>query len=159
LVLQVLLALTYLIPGALAQGRVLSVEARLRQFPPTAVALDSAELGRRHCEWLSCAGGAVPPHRYSAYGAHIGAAHGLSKAWACLYEARRRVEVARDLVNKGGKDNRNSFNSFNSPDTVEQNLYYAEFYIEFLERSLGDDDFRAGRMPPPVPYWYIPSIN
>lgn len=152
MVIQLLLAMAPLIDDTLMWEKILSLEARLGQFPSRAVASVGVDVSKEHLRWLKDVRSVIPGHRRDTFAAQFGAAERFHQTWFILYLARCRVDTAKDLMNESRKHSGNY-------RKLEDLIAAAKSWIDTLESWLGDDDFRAGRMPLPVPYWYIPSIN
>jgi hypothetical protein len=152
------LSLLAFVPETASHRQLRELERRLLQFPPEDVVRDNLAFGNRHLEWLQVASAIVPAHRREAMAAHVAEAERLYGVWCCLFRANIQIAEVKRLVAMGRKDNGSPMNKY-FPQTVEKLLTLAESWIDDLESSLGDEAFRAGRMPPAVPYWRFQWID
>jgi hypothetical protein len=154
--LHLVLLLAALIPETKAQEWVRDLEEQLRQFPSAEVVAYNLDSSFQHISWLREAGAAIPTHRREVYAAHLADAERLQNAWLYLDRANRTLQLARHIAD-GGRIYDDGL--YKPPDTVRSFLSTAAHYIEALETLLGEEAFRAGRMPPPVPYWRFQWID
>jgi hypothetical protein len=89
----------------------------------------------------------------------IAEAEHLYGVWSSLDKATTQLAEVKSLVAQGRKDNRSPGNKYCPIQTVEKLLSLAEFWIDGLESSLGEEDFSAGRMPPAVPVWRFQWVD
>jgi len=105
---------------------------------------------------------AIPVHRRDAFAKQQQDGKSLWTIWHCLDEARTLLQEAQSLADQGKTDTRGSNRAKTVPElvyTVPELLEEAERYIRILEGFLGEENFCAGRMPPPVPYWNFQWAN
>jgi hypothetical protein len=143
---SLVLALLACVPESETQKQVRDLEGRLRPFPPAEVITANLEISERHLKWLREAHSAIPSHQQIAYAAHVVEAEQLHEAWSELYSARRCLKGTR-------------FFEDGSKKKAEPELDVANAFVEALEKRLGEVNFRAGRMPPPVPVWRFQWVD
>jgi hypothetical protein len=132
------------------QVQVRELEERLSHFPPAEVIAESLRIGKEHIWWLKNAGDAKPSHWREAYAAHLAEAERLYDTWNSLHRARYAFIVDRCAARQG---------VLNHLPDGGTDLEETAKLIEALETNIGEEAFRAGRMPPPVPYWRFQWID
>jgi hypothetical protein len=154
---QIVLALSAIGHEMHVQWHLRELEAQLSQFPPVSVAEVGYDLSWDHVLWLEAAGAAIAAHRRDAYEAQLSEARRMLRPWQFLALARKELYQVRHCAYRWQRDNRSFDNK--SPESLSALLEDAELWIHALERKLGEEDFRAGRMPPPVPIWRFQWID
>ena len=102
----------------------------LPQFPPPAVAIHYAQFAWAHVGWLEQR---IPLEQdRREWAMHVTHAKYCAFRWDALVKARQ-----------GGRD-----------DFVFETLSPEEWQA-ILHDYLGDEDYAAGRMPPPIPPWHL----
>jgi hypothetical protein len=97
----------------------------------------------------------VPLHRRKELDAHLADAERLNDAWCWLSFAKRNLKDAKDSLE--GKCEVPYINGFR--ETLDTRTAAARQGIDKLEKILGKEAFRFGRMPPPVPIWRFQRVD
>jgi hypothetical protein len=131
------------------QMRVRKLEEQLRPFPPAEVIADNCFVSNRYYDRLREVGGVIPSHQREAFAVHLAEAERLRDAWSSLAKATKFLKHVRCQADGGMDENERS----------EVLLKVSARFIKALETNLGEEAFRAGRMPPPVPYWRFQWVD
>jgi hypothetical protein len=158
MVFSLMFALFTSFPETEPQKQIRGLERRLHQFPPADVVRDNLELSMCYLSWLQRANAIAPVHQRDAMTTRIAEARHLYGVWSSLNRATTQLGEVKMLVALGRKDNRSPSNRY-WPQTVEKLLSLAEMWIDGLESTLGEENFGAGRMPPPVPVWRFQFVD
>ena len=148
------LALLACVPETEAQKQIRELEARLRSFPPAEVVRANLAFSTRHLTWLREVRATIPAHRQLMMAAHVAEAERLNNAWKSLDNATDTIAEVKSIVAKCRTDSRSGSYKF-LPEVVR----CSQRCVDALEELLGPENFRVGRMPPPVPFWYFQWIN
>jgi hypothetical protein len=142
--------------------RLIELETRLSQFPSQSVALDHGQWSMTHCEWLEMAEPTVPRHRRDAFIKECEYEKRAVSCWKLLWFARQGIAKVKEMP-PGARQKRSAYIAGIRPaeeasDCLEDVLKRIECRIDALEELLGEESFRAGRVPPPA-YWSFSRID
>lgn len=107
------------------------IEAVLARFPDRQTALECEQIAKAHVWWLRAEIG-VYPWKADYFEEWLYDADRFKNAWASLLLAH----VYR-----------------------ESNCADCKYYLSCLRSIIGEENYLAGRMPPPVPFWYFTEIE
>jgi hypothetical protein len=146
-----------------ARERLFELECRLAPFPPQSVALEHGQWSMTHCEWLEKAEPTVPRYRRESLIKQWEYEKDAASCWKLLWFARQGIVKAKGMP-AGTRPNPHRGMGTGSvrvepPDCLEEVLKRIESRLDDLEKLLGKENFRAGRMPPPVAYWCFSRID
>jgi hypothetical protein len=135
---SLMLALLFLLPERLEQIQFQIVKERISVFACEELLKANCDASREHFRWLQRAAPIISDHRRESYYHQLAQAERSAKCWGYLEKAWCDVSMAR----------------FGSSSRDEWMRSAVRVYI-LLERELGEENLQAGRMPPPMPYWYF----
>jgi hypothetical protein len=121
------------------------LEERLRKFPPLEVIKQNLSFSDSFIRSLTDANSTVPADRREAYTSLVREAERLNEVWLRLRYARGIVKSTRQLSK--------SLSGETMLVVTSEYINCSKVEIARLKAALSAEDFRAGRMPPSVPYW------